>query len=202
MPHNDLTAPPIAARIPHPTTLHHTTLKDDYAWLREKGTPAVQAYLEAENAYTSAAMAGTEVFQKDLYDEILSHIQEDDASVPYRDGAWEYLTRTEKGRQYARYCRYPVGRPTDENIFLDVNELAEGQAYMSLGGLAMSPDGQLLAYTTDTTGFRQYTLHLRDLKTGEERSEGLGGRLSDAFLHHRGRADQAAGPALPACAWR
>jgi oligopeptidase B len=161
-----LPAPPVASRIPHPTTLHGTTLQDDYAWLRDKGTAAVQEYLEAENAYTAAAMAGTEDLQAQLYEEILSHIQEDDVSVPYRDGAWEYLTRTQKGLQYARYCRYPAGQPDEETTFLDVNVLAEGQPYMAIGGLAISPDGNLLAYTTDTTGFRQYTLHILDLATG------------------------------------
>jgi oligopeptidase B len=159
-------APPIAKRIPHPTQLHGTALEDDYAWLREKESPEVLAHLQAENAYTAAAMAGTEALQAALYDEILSHIQEDDVSVPYRDGDWEYLTRTEKGRQYPRYSRYPTGRPEQEAVILDVNLLAEGQAYMAVGALAISPDARLLAYTTDTTGFRQYTLHVRDLTTG------------------------------------
>jgi oligopeptidase B len=159
--------PPVAPRIPHPTTLHGTTLPDDYAWLRDKSSPEVAAYLEAENAHTAAAMAGTETLQTQLYDEILSHIQEDDVSVPYRDGQWEYLTRTQKGLQYARYCRYPAGQPEQETVLLDVNLLAEGQPYMAIGSLAVSPDGRLLAYTTDTTGFRQYTLHLHNLSTRE-----------------------------------
>jgi oligopeptidase B len=162
----DLIAPPSAARIPHPTTLHGTTLEDDYAWLREKESAEVLAHLNAENAYTTAAMAGTEALQQALYEEILSHIQEDDVSVPYRDGDWEYLTRTEKGHQYPRYGRYPAGKPEQEAVILDVNLLAEGQAYMAVGALAISPDARLLAYTTDTTGFRQYTLHIRDLTTG------------------------------------
>jgi oligopeptidase B len=169
MPPKDLATPPPtpprAARIPHPTTLHGTTLPDDYFWLRDKTSPEVLAYLNAENAFTADVMAGTQPLQKQLYDEILSHIQEDDVSVPYRDGQWEYLTRTEKGRQYARYCRYPAGQPELETTFLDVNLLAEGQPYMAIGSISVSPDGRLLAYTTDTTGFRQYTLHIRDLTT-------------------------------------
>jgi oligopeptidase B len=159
--------PPVAEREPHTTPIHGTELVDDYAWMRDKGSPRVQAYLEAENAYTAANMAGTEPLQQLLYDEILSHIQEDDVSVPYRDGAWEYLSRTEKGLQYPRYCRRPVGQPEAETVILDVNLLAEGQPFMALGALAISPDANLLAYTTDVTGFRQYTLHIRDLTTGE-----------------------------------
>jgi oligopeptidase B len=146
--------------------MHGTELRDDYGWMREKGSDAVLAYLTAENAYTAAVMEGTEALQETLYQEILSHIQEDDVSVPYRDGDWDYLIRTEKGKQYARYCRRPVGRPEAEEVFLDVNLLAEGQAFMSVGTLSVSPDGRSLAYTTDATGFRQYTLAVKDLTTG------------------------------------
>ena len=159
--------PPVADCRRRTMSLFNQTLEDDYNWLREKGSPAVIAYLEAENAYTAAMMHGTETLQQTLYDEILSHIKEDDVSVPYRDGSWEYLTRTEKSRQYPRYCRYPVGEPAAEKVMLDVNMLAEGKPFMSVGTLSVSPDGRFLAYTTDATGFRQYTLRLLDLETGE-----------------------------------
>jgi oligopeptidase B len=164
---DSLATPPVAPREPHATPLHGTELVDDYAWLREKGAPRVTSYLEAENAWTAAAMSGTEDLQKTLYDEILSHIKEDDVSVPYRDGAWEYIARTAKGSQYARYGRYPAGNPAAEQAILDVNQLAEGQPFMSVGALGISPDGRLLAYTTDNTGFRQYTLHIKNLETNE-----------------------------------
>jgi oligopeptidase B len=165
-------APPVADRQPRTTSLHGTTLQDDYAWLRDKGSDKVTAYLEAENAYTASEMAGTEALQKTLYDEILSHIKEDDVSVPYRDGQWEYLTRTSKGLQYPRFCRRPVAadgtaNESAETVILDVNQLAEGQPFMSLGATAVSPNGNLLAYTTDNTGFRQYTLHIKDLSTNQ-----------------------------------
>ncbi len=164
--------PPVALRKPHTTRLHGIDLQDDYAWLREKEAPEVTAYLQAENAYTAAVMGGTEPLQTTLYNEILSHIQEDDSSVPYRDGAWEYITRTEKGLQYPRYCRRPVSAEgvadeTAEAVLLDVNQLAEGHPFMSLGALTISPNGRLLAYTTDSTGFRQYTLSVKNLETGE-----------------------------------
>jgi len=162
-----LPVPPVAEREPKITPIHGTELRDDYAWMREKGVPRVTAYLEAENAYTAAAMSGTEELQQTLYDEILSHIKEDDVSLPYRDGAWEYLTRTEKGKQYARFCRRPVGNAEAEVVILDVNVLAEGQPFMDVGTMSVSPDGKLLAYTTDNTGFRQYTLAVKNLETGE-----------------------------------
>ncbi|HSY36033.1 MAG TPA: S9 family peptidase [Acidobacteriaceae bacterium] len=162
-----LPVPPVAEREPKKTQIHGTELQDDYAWMREKGAPRVTAYLEAENAYAAAAMSGTEELQKKLYDEILSHIKEDDVSLPYREGEWEYLTRTEKGKQYARFCRRPVGKPEDEAVILDVNALAEGQPFMDVGTMSVSLDGKLLAYTTDNTGFRQYALAVKNLETGE-----------------------------------
>ena len=165
-------APPIAERRSHITRIHDSEFVDDYFWMREKGAAEVIAYLTAENAYTAARMAETEGLQKGIYDEILSHIQEDDSTVPYRDGDWEYITRTEKGLQYPRYCRRFVGDATAgtdpaEHVVLDVNLLAEGQPFLALGAITVSPDGQLLAYTTDTTGFRQYTLAVKNLETGE-----------------------------------
>jgi oligopeptidase B len=160
-------APPIAFAEPKTTAIHDTQLQDSYGWLREKGSPRVTEYLNAENEYTSAFMDGTGPLQHELYDEILSHIQEDDTSVPYRDGDWEYLTRTTKGSQYPRFYRYPAGRPDVETMLLDINALAEGQPFMSIGATGISPDGKLLAYSTDNTGFRQYTLAVKDLETGE-----------------------------------
>jgi oligopeptidase B len=173
----EMVLPPVAEREAKSTAIHGVELWDDYAWMRDKGSARVQSYLEAENAYTAEAMRGTEALQERLYAEILSHIQEDDVSVPYRVGDWEYLTRTEKGKQYVRYCRRSPGDAGSEVVFLDVNVLAEGQAFMSVGTLSVSPDGRLLAFTTDNTGFRQYTLAVKDLETGEllaDRAERVG----------------------------
>lgn len=165
---------PQARRDPKSTVVHEQTLLDDFAWMREKTSPEVLAYLEAENAYTAEMMAGTEALQTQLYREMLSHIKETDESVPYPYRGWWYFTRTVEGSQYAIHCRreadhlggYDESQP--ESILLDVNRLAENHPFMSLGGMAISPDGWLLAYSTDTTGFRQYTLHLRDLRSGQE----------------------------------
>src|ERR1700744_4351211 len=164
-------APPSARKEPTPTSLHGQTLEDDYRWMRDKASPELIAYLEAENAYTQSVMAPTEELQTKLYGEMLSHIKETDESVPYRDRGWFYYTRTVEGSQYAIHCRrkavaerYDESQP--EEVLLDVNKLAEGQAFMSVGALNVSPDGNPLAYSTDNTGFRQYTMHIRDLKTG------------------------------------
>ena len=176
-PSNLTIQPPVARRDPTPTALHGVTLHDDYRWMRDKDSPEVIAYLEAENAYTAAFMAPTTDLQAKLYAEMLSHIKETDESVPYRLGDWFYTTRTVEGSQYPIHCRRPAGSPDlnspldptqPEQVILDVNKLAEGKAFMSVGGLAISPDGNLLAYSTDPTGFRQYTLHIRDLRTLED----------------------------------
>ncbi len=159
--------PPIARRQETVHTIHGRRLTDDYAWLREKTSPEVTAFLEQENAYTRAVMKPTEELQAALYKEIISHIKETDVSVPFRDGAYFYYSRTEQGAQYPIYCRKHGSLDAGEEIMLDMNQLAVGEAFMALGALTVSDDGNLLAYTTDTTGFRQYTLHMKDLRTGE-----------------------------------
>jgi oligopeptidase B len=167
MPSTTVVSPPIARRQETIHTIHGHRLADDYAWLREKTSPEVTAFLEQENAYTRTVMKPTEELQATLYKEMISHIKETDVSVPFRAGAWFYYSRTEQGAQYPIYCRKHGSLDASEEIMLDVNQLAVGESFMALGALTVSDDGNLLAYTTDTTGFRQYTLHMRDLRTGE-----------------------------------
>jgi oligopeptidase B len=158
--------PPVAKKSAKTTEIHGDTLVDDYFWLREKSNPEVTSYLEAENAYTDAAMAKSRGFQESLYKEMLGRIKETDLSVPYRDGKFLYYTRTEKKKQYPIYCRRAAKAKSKEEIILDVNELAKGETFMSIGAFDVSDDGNLLAYSTDNTGFRQYTLRVKDLRTG------------------------------------
>ena len=167
MPSTSVVTPPIARRQETINTIHGHRLADDYAWLREKTSPEVIAFLEQENAYTRAVMKPTEELQARLYQEMISHIKETDVSVPFRDGRYFYYSRTEQGAQYPIYCRKHGSLDAGEEIILDMNQLAVGESFMALGALTASDDGNLLAYTTDTTGFRQYTLHIKDLRTGE-----------------------------------
>ncbi|MGA3134378.1 MAG: S9 family peptidase [Terracidiphilus sp.] len=171
MSESQLPTPPIARKQHTETVLHSVTLTDDYAWLRDKDNPEVTAYLEAENAYAEAVMAPLASLREDLYQEMLSHVKQTDVSVPFRDGDWWYYTRTEEGRQYVIHCRTP-GAPnasenTPEQVILDGNQLAEGHLFFAIGDTCITDDGRWLAYTTDTTGFRQYTLHIKDLATGK-----------------------------------
>ncbi|MGO8757327.1 MAG: S9 family peptidase [Terracidiphilus sp.] len=172
MSQNPLPSPPSAPKVPTETKIHGVVLADDYAWLRDKENPDVTAYLEAENAYAEAVMAPLAPLRETLYEEMLSHIKQTDVSVPYRDGAWWYYSRTEEGLQYGIFCRKrgtAAGPDADaaEEVLLDGNRLAEGHAFFSIGATAIADDGRWLAYTTDTRGFRQYTLRIKDLANGE-----------------------------------
>jgi oligopeptidase B len=161
--------PPVAKKVPKTDQIHGEKRVDDYFWLRDKPNPDVKAYLEAENAYTDAVMKPTEAFQESLYKEMLARIKETDVNVPYRQGGYFYFSRTEQGKQYPIYCRKKGSVEAAEETTLDVNKLAEGQKFMSLGAYTVTDDGNLLAYSTDNTGFRQYTLYVKDLRTGETR---------------------------------
>src|SRR5689334_18216914 len=160
------TNPPTALRIARVTALHGHTLSDDYHWLREKEDPRVRAYLEAENAHTAEVMRPTEQFQDALYREMLARIKETDMGVPYRYGDFQYYSRTQAGDDYPVYCRRRNAQDSAEEILLDLNQLAEGHEFLSLGASSVSPDGKLLAYSTDVTGFRDYTLYVKHLASG------------------------------------
>jgi len=162
-----LPAPPVAKKVPHVSEVNGKKMEDDYFWLRDKPNPEVRALLEAENAYTDAVMKPTEAFQQKLYTEMLGRIKETDVEVPYREGDYFYYVRTEAGKQYGIRCRKKGSMDAPEEIVLDINEMAKGQAFMSVAAFDVSPDGNMLAYTYDNTGFRQYTLAVKDLRTGK-----------------------------------
>jgi len=158
--------PPSARREPKVEVVHGEKRQDDYFWLRRKEDPQVRAHLEAENAYTEAVMKPTEALQETLYSEMLGRIKETDLSVPYRKGDFFYYSRTEKGKQYSISCRKKGTLDAPEEVMLDANELARGEKFFALGEVEVNDDGSLLAYSTDVTGFREYTLFIKDLRTG------------------------------------
>jgi oligopeptidase B len=157
--------PPVGHRVDHREVRHGETVIDEYYWLRDKKNPEVIEYLKAENAYTAAMTKGLQGFSDALYQEMLGHIQQTDLSVPERQGAWLYYSRTAEGQQYPILCRRK-NPDAPEEVMLDENELAKGLKFLSVAAVEVSDDSNLLAYTTDTTGFRQYQLHIRDLRTG------------------------------------
>ncbi len=166
-------SPPVAKKVTHETKIHGYTMKDDYFWFRERKNPEVIKYLEDENAYTEEVMRPTKDFQEVLYKEMLGHIKQTDLSVPSRIGEYYYYSRTEEGKQYPYQCRKKGSLAAKEEILLDLNKLAEGHSFLGLGGFRVSDDGNQLAYSTDTTGYRQYTLHVKDLRTGQTLGENI-----------------------------
>jgi oligopeptidase B len=151
---------------------HGEKVNDPYYWLREKSNAEVIKYLEKENAYTAAMTKQLQPFTDALYKEMLGRIKQTDLSVPTRRGIYYYYSRTQEGKQYPIQCRKKAAddgsfnEGAAEEVLLDLNELAKGLKFISLGAFTVSDDSNLLAYTTDTTGFRQYRLHVRDLRTG------------------------------------
>ena len=160
-----LTAPQ-AERRAHVDTLHGEVRRDDYFWLRVKSDPAVRQYLEAENAYAEAVMAPLAPLRDQLYKEMLARIKQTDLSVPYPLGTHFYYSRTVEGQQYPIFARKHGSLNAVEQITLDQNEMARGQTFMSVSDYEVSDDEQLLAYSFDSTGYRQYALRVKDLRTG------------------------------------
>ncbi|WP_159800764.1 S9 family peptidase [Arthrobacter zhaoguopingii] len=178
--------PPAAKKMPVERTHHGDTFTDSYEWLREKDNPEVTAHLTAENAYTEAVTRGQEQLRERIFTEIKNRTQETDLSVPARKKGWWYYSRTEEGKQYGIQCRVAAvdtgdlaadwtppevvpGRPVEgEQVLLDGNVLAEGKPFFSLGGLAVSEDGTLLAYCEDNAGDERFTLRVKDLESGDQ----------------------------------
>jgi len=160
--------PPIAKRVPHELVSPHGTRNDPYYWLRDdtRRDKDVLAYLEAENAYASQILAPGKALEDKLFEEQRARIKEDDASVPKFDDGYWYYTRFDAGKQYPIYARKKGTQTAAEEILLDGNELAKGHSFFAVASYAVSRDGRLLAYTEDTVGRRQYTLKIKDLKTG------------------------------------
>jgi len=164
-------AAPVAPKRTTTLTAHGDERVDEWYWLRDKEDPEVIALLEAENAHTAATLAPTEDLQKRIYDEIVGRILETDLSVPARKGDWWYLSRTVEGLQYPIWCRRKGEPEGPEEVILDQNTLAAGSDYFAVANTAVSPDTNRLVYGTDDNGSERYTLHIRDLTTGDDLSD-------------------------------
>ncbi len=168
-----LPAPPVAARHPHSFEHHGRRVEDNLHWLRDAGYPevsdeAVLSYLREENAYFEAAMAPVRPLVDTLFAEMKGRMKEDDASVPRRDGDWDYWWAFETGAQYRHWLRRPTGSAEAGQVILDEVKEAEGHDYFRLGALSISPDGRLAAWAADTSGAERFALKIRDLATGED----------------------------------
>ncbi|MFZ9898636.1 MAG: S9 family peptidase [Gemmatimonadaceae bacterium] len=159
--------PPVAKPIPVETVLHGDRRVDPYAYFKDRNHPETIPYLEAENRYTDAMTAHTAELQRQLYDEMLGRIKEDDSQVPVRRDGWFYYTRTERGKAYPIFARKRGSLDAPEEVYFDQNAEAEGHAFYDLGGMEVSPDHQQLAVLVDTTGYEDFILRIKDLATGQ-----------------------------------
>jgi oligopeptidase B len=158
--------PPVAAVSPKADTLHGDVRVDNYYWLRERSNPEVRKYVEAENAYTEAMVKPTEALRETLYNEMVRRIKETDEDPPYRQGDYYYYSRSEKGKQYPIFCRKKGGLGAAEEIYFDQNEMAKGFSFYRLWQSQISPNGNLLAFSVDTSGSENYILQVKNLATG------------------------------------
>jgi len=160
--------PPTARIIPEELSIHGETRTDNYYWLRERENPEVIAYLEAENEYAAGVMAQTAELQNTLFEEIKGRIKPNDESVPVLLNGYYYYTRFEAGTEYPVYCRRKGSLEAEEEVTLNVNEMAADHQFFSVTGVIASPDNNLLAYSVDTVGRRKYELRFKNLLTGEQ----------------------------------
>jgi oligopeptidase B len=158
--------PPVAKKVPHVTQPHGYHVADDYFWLRERDNPEVLSYLAAEEAYADAMELGEAGLRDTLYAEMLGRIKQTDQNVPYPQGGYYYYSKTEEGKQYPIYARRRGSTTAPEQVTLDLNAMSEGRPFIALGAYMPGDDGRKIAYTIDTTGFRQYVLYVKDLTTG------------------------------------
>lgn len=199
--------PPVADRRPTTSEHHGRTRTDDYEWLRDKESPEVTAYLEAENVYTRERTAHLADLRQSIFDEIKARTRETDLSVPTRNRGYWYYGRSFEGKEYGASCRVPVTDPDDwtpprpaedtrpdqpalpgEQVLLDLDQLAEGHEFFSLGGSAVSPDGNLLVYSTDVVGDERYTIRVLDIGAGELRADEITGALGGATWDRAGES--------------
>lgn len=159
--------PPVAAKKTKVTEIHGYKLSDDYFWMREKTNPEVIKYLEEENKYTDTMTASAKELQTKLYDEMIGRIKQTDMSLPTKNGDYWYYNRTQEGKQYPTFYRSKTMDGQGEELLLDQNELAKGHKFYAISAFSVSDDGNLLAFSTDNTGYRQYTLQIKDLRTGK-----------------------------------
>lgn len=170
--------PPHARKERTTRDFHGRTLTDDYAWMRDPGYPKVEDaaildHLKAENAYAETAFAPHSELVETLFAEMKGRIKEDDASVPHRDGDWDYGYRFETGAQYPLWQRRPAGGG-DWSVFLDVPALAGEHDYFRLGGFGIAPAGDWMGWASDTDGSERFTIRLENLATGERAAETIG----------------------------
>ena len=164
---------PMAKKVDKILKMHDHERNDEFYWLNERDNQEVIDYLNAENDYRDAYMKDYKNLENELFEEIKSRIKEDDTSVPYLDNGYYYYTRYEKGKQYPIYCRKKDNLSNPEEILIDANKMSEGHEYFRIGGIDISPNNKIMAYSVDTVSRRLYTINFKNLESGEESSHSI-----------------------------
>jgi oligopeptidase B len=164
---NKAKEPPIVRKEKKELTIHGDTRIDNYYWLNQKDNPEVIKYLVEENQYTEEVLGHTKQLQENIYNEILGRIKKNDQSVPYSDNGYYYYVRYEEGKEYPIYCRKKGNLEAEEEVMLNVNEMAKGFSYYSIGGISVSPDNKHIAFGVDTLSRRKFNIYFKNLETGE-----------------------------------
>ncbi|MHA1219277.1 MAG: oligopeptidase B, partial [Candidatus Heimdallarchaeaceae archaeon] len=170
---SDPLQPPVAKKELKITEIHGQKLEDDYFWLRFKENQEVIDYLTAENDYTKEKTKHLDTFTNELFNEMKNRIKEDDESVPYKFKDYYYYDRNEKGKEYKIYCRKHLSLENEEEILLDINDLAKDYEYYKLRTFKISPNQKMLAYSIDNTGYEKFIIQIKNLETGETNTPGI-----------------------------
>lgn len=160
-------AEPRAPERPKTFLQHGEQRNDSYYWLNERDNPEVKSYLEQENDYLEKVMEPVKELRKTLYEEMIARIKQDDNTVPYEKNGYSYYTRYETGKEYPIYCRKKLNDNANEEIIVNVNELAEGKKFCNVIAPTVSPDNQLAVYGLDTTGRNLHEAFVKNLETGD-----------------------------------
>ena len=161
---------PMAKKVDKILKMHDHERNDEFYWLNQRGNPEVIDYLNAENDYRDKYMKDYKSLENELFEEIKARIKEDDTSVPYLENGYYYYTRYEKGKQYPIYCRKKDNLNNPEEVLIDANKMSEGHEYFRIGGIDISPNNKIMAYSVDTVSRRLYTVNFKNLESGEESS--------------------------------
>ena len=165
--------PPVAKKIPHKVYAPFEEREDPYYWMNQRQDPEVLAHLEAENRYAQSVLCPTKQLQSELFEEMKARYRKDDDSLPYFFNGYWYIVRYEKGKEYPVFLRKKESLSAREELLLDANALAQGHSYLDVGSIAVSEDNRLLSYSFDTVGMRNFTVHFRDLETGQNLKDTL-----------------------------
>ncbi|MFW6249410.1 MAG: oligopeptidase B, partial [Bacteroidota bacterium] len=157
--------PPVAAQHEQQLIMHGDTRIDFYYWMNDRDNPEVIAYLEAENDYLKESLEHLEDNREELFEEMLGRLKQDESSAPFFQNGYYYYTRYEEGGEYPIYCRKKESMEAEEEVLLNIPQMAEGYRYFNVGNFSISPDNERIAYTVDTLGRRQYTIFYKDLDT-------------------------------------